>query len=267
MLNRQRRKRVDSDSGCRRWLPAEGAVWCTEADLTVILSLDTGQYHTLNEVGGRIWRYVCENRHFDEITELVASDYGITESADSVRRDITDLLFDLEKRRLIRRGTIRPREVMARELTASAAKGKPSDDLGPIHAVSPPVPTMMACLARLTTIYVALRAAGLRRVLSHVCVHPSNTRRDVPRGWLQQTARRVAVAGVLCPFRIQCLERSLCVLWFAHRAGVDARLRMGFVPYPFQGHAWVECESEPINDDPEHLRLFRAFPPLESEGI
>ncbi len=36
-------------------------------------------------------------------------------------------------------------------------------------------------------------------------------------------------------------------------------MRLGIQRYPFMAHAWVEYRGEPINDVPEHVRIFTAF--------
>ena len=69
----------------------------------------------------------------------------------------------------------------------------------------------------------------------------------------------VALGAALYPGRAACLERSLLLHWYLRRAGVPVRFRMGVQMYPFLAHAWVEHRGQPINDVPEHVRLFRPI--------
>jgi hypothetical protein len=73
----------------------------------------------------------------------------------------------------------------------------------------------------------------------------------------------VAMAAALYPGHAACLERSLTLYWHLRRAGVPVAYRMGVQMYPFLAHAWVERDGVPINDVPEHVRLFR---PIEGLG-
>jgi hypothetical protein len=48
---------------------------------------------------------------------------------------------------------------------------------------------------------------------------------------------------------------------------VDARLRLGVNPFPFQAHAWVEYRGIALNEDAELLRFYSTFPPLGLEHL
>lgn len=69
----------------------------------------------------------------------------------------------------------------------------------------------------------------------------------------------VALAAALYPGHAACLERSLVLYWQLRSSGVAVRYRMGIQMYPFLAHAWVEYLDAPINDVPEHVRLFRPI--------
>src|SRR5690348_9445435 len=72
-------------------------------DTVVLLTADTGEYYTLNEVGGRIWNLADGTRSVVEIAAIVADDYE--ESADVVEADALELLDELANERLIEDGT------------------------------------------------------------------------------------------------------------------------------------------------------------------
>jgi hypothetical protein len=71
----------------------------------------------------------------------------------------------------------------------------------------------------------------------------------------------------MCPFRVNCLNRSLALLWFSHRAGIVTRLRLGVIPAPFVAHAWVEYDGGPVNDNEESLTDYVRFHPLSMEVL
>jgi hypothetical protein len=97
------------------------------------------------------------------------------------------------------------------------------------------------------------------------------------RQWIERRIARVPVAGdgnplvvaaieyavamgaALFPGRAQCLERSLVLYDYLRCRGISAQMRLGIQRYPFMAHAWVEYRGEPINDVPEHVRIFTAF--------
>ena len=75
-------------------------VLCQRADETVVLlALDSGEYFSLDEVGGRIWELCDGTRSAEEITVVLASEYDATR--EEIERDVIELLTELEGARLI----------------------------------------------------------------------------------------------------------------------------------------------------------------------
>ena len=123
------------------------------------------------------------------------------------------------------------------------------------------VPSAAECLLRVAVVRWALKLAGYERT----------------RSWVEHRIARVAVVGdddpavvaaveyavamgaALFPGRAQCLERSLVLYDYLRCRGIAAQMRLGIQRYPFMAHAWVEYRGEPINDVPEHVRIFTAF--------
>lgn len=274
MVNRTHlRARSDScATPSPRWQPARGVLWCTYGDQTILLSLSTGQYYALSETGGRVWRHFCENCEVNRIAELIAADYGMEASPTPVIEDVEALLVELRKRRLVEHGPTRSRSESVHHQQRAAARAASVDTwLSAVGAGSPcgrHVPSLAVCVATLAVTHVLLRLCGLRPVLLHIYRTPDPSRlRDVEDDWLVETARRVAGARAFYPWRAECLEKSLSLLWLSRRAGADTKLRIGVAPYPFGAHAWVEHRGKPINDDPEHLRLYCHFPVIERETL
>ena len=69
------------------------------------------------------------------------------------------------------------------------------------------------------------------------------------------------------PFRTNCLEQSLVLLWLLRRRGIPAELRIGARKDAnrFEAHAWVEFEGAILNDvGNEHLHFVPFEGPASS---
>lgn len=53
-----------------------------------------------------------------------------------------------------------------------------------------------------------------------------------------------------------CLVSSFAMLDFLHRQGCDARAVFGVMARPFRAHCWVQSETEILNDEVDHVRIF-----------
>ena len=71
-------------------------------DTVVLLTPDTGEYYTLNEVGGRIWELADGTRSVADIAATLAGEYEAP--ADVVETDALELLNDLVAERLLEEG-------------------------------------------------------------------------------------------------------------------------------------------------------------------
>jgi hypothetical protein len=127
------------------------------------------------------------------------------------------------------------------------------------------VPSVGGTLLRIALLKAALAAAGFGRTWRWIQASAQRvpTRRVVDTTVVARAEYAVAMAAALYPGHAACLERSLMLYWQLRRAGVPVTYRMGVQMYPFLAHAWVEHEGVPINDVPEHVRLFR---PIEGIG-
>src|SRR5262249_8677868 len=86
---------------------------------------------------------------------------------------------------------------------------------------------------------------------------PSRRDSDESRRLVTDLAQRIRAAASGHLLNPQCKETSL-VAWrlLRGRFGYDATLVIGVMPYPFQLHAWVECESMLVTDDRDHCELY-----------
>ena len=65
--------------------------------LTVLVDLERGRYHTLNEIAGRIWTLLADATTVDAIARVLQEEYDVPRdgSADRLQQDITTLLVTL----------------------------------------------------------------------------------------------------------------------------------------------------------------------------
>jgi hypothetical protein len=119
-------------------------------------------------------------------------------------------------------------------------------------------PSVLWCGVLLFAVRVALKTRGLGRTLRwiqrRVETVPEAT--SVARDTLAAIEHAVATAGAFYPGRALCLEQSLTLYYYLRRVGVSVTFHLGVKPHPFEAHAWVEYEGEPVNDVLEHVQHF-----------
>jgi Coenzyme PQQ synthesis protein D (PqqD) len=74
-------------------------VSCDLAGEVVILSLQSGQYFGLNEVGGRIWNLIQEPKTVGAVLDAVLKEYDVP--LDQLERDLFKLLEQMVTNNLI----------------------------------------------------------------------------------------------------------------------------------------------------------------------
>jgi hypothetical protein len=115
--------------------------------------------------------------------------------------------------------------------------------------------------------WAGLRLIGFRRwerVLANFAP-PANTTGSAQSASVQETALLIArmqeTAARNLFFRANCLEQSLVLWWLLRRRGIDAVLRIGARKESdrFEAHAWVELDSQVLNDAAAEHRHFVPF--------
>lgn len=69
---------------------------------SVLLQLEAGMYYGLNPVGTRLWQLVAEHGHLRTVHGLALEEFDI--DAETLERDLLELVHDLEVRRLVTLG-------------------------------------------------------------------------------------------------------------------------------------------------------------------
>jgi hypothetical protein len=255
------RRRTIPASHCR-WVATPSALSCVHGNVLVLLSLRTGQYHTLNGTGILIWESIQSGATRDEIAMRVVAHYGMPEGRVAVvRTDVARILWELQIRGLIEATS------GGSPMSVATVRAARSDVDRATEQREPQVASVLRCMATLLVICFELRYRGTFAVLRRIGRLRPTYVCDVPAAWFSASSRNIAVAASALPFSARCLERSLCLLFLALQAGGDAVLRIGVLPFNFNAHAWVEYKGAPVNDDVEFLRLFRPFPAVRPGDI
>jgi len=85
-------------------LPATVAIpdsvaWQQFADEVVLVDVNAGEYHNLNEVAARMWQALEECDDVDAAYELLLATYEVT--ADTLRADLASFIQELVKKGLL----------------------------------------------------------------------------------------------------------------------------------------------------------------------
>ena len=75
-------------------------------DTVILLTPDSGEYFTLNEVGGRIWELSDGSRSVAEIAGVLAEEYEAP--VEEIRTDALEVLAELADVRLVSDGPSAP---------------------------------------------------------------------------------------------------------------------------------------------------------------
>jgi hypothetical protein len=121
-------------------------------------------------------------------------------------------------------------------------------------------PSIPAAFAAVALSRISLKFAGFRRTIRWARWLARRPASIIDRAVAERSARAVAVAAAFFPGRAICLEQSVALYLLLRRRGVAAVLRIGAQPYPFQAHAWVEVDGQPVLEKADDLVRFVAFP-------
>lgn len=234
-------------------LRAHDVITCESADCVVLLALASERYFVLNGLAGDVWATMRGPSSRASVISQIQAMYPSV-SAERVEKDVDDAIAQFLHQRLI---VLSDQQPQAPRLRASLEEA---------HVPSEPLSFVVA-FASLFACHLSLRVLGLKRTLRLI----------LGRKILSDTQNGEAAAKSLCiglhnatrffPFRVECLERSVCGLWLLRRRGIQAELRVGVVARPFQAHAWIDLHGIPVNDDPDNLTLYRPFESITLEAV
>lgn len=108
---------------------------------------------------------------------------------------------------------------------------------------------------------LSLHALGLRRTLRLFAGGANPPAAPAPEA-AKRLARAVEHAGrKYSIYPVDCLVRSLVLVWLLRRRGIAAELRLGArtLTGRFEAHAWVEHCGVALGADADEARIFHAF--------
>jgi hypothetical protein len=86
-----------------RFRPVAHVIWARQADATVLLDAERGEYYTLNEVASRTWELLVAGEPMIEILRCLADEFEVP--AETLEADTVALLKRLRESVLIERMT------------------------------------------------------------------------------------------------------------------------------------------------------------------
>lgn len=216
-------------------------------DAIVLMDRRRGTYHTLNEVGGRVWELAGEGATEVEIVERLLDEYDVARL--QLEHDVRATLRQLVDDRLLAPGIPSNPGTLERAPTPAPHVRR---------ATGLTVPSVFRCGVLMAWFKVLLRARGFLGTLEWIRrrIEPLPAISEAGLETVKAVEYAVAMAGALYPGRAKCLEQSLTLYYLLRIQGVAAVYCQGVQPYPFQAHAWIEYQGDVINDVPEHIRYF-----------
>lgn len=198
-----------------------------------LLGLNRGRFYGLDAVGTKTLMLLLD--HGSETAALaIAAEYGVTE--EQVRIDLTKLLRNLQRKQLL-----------VCQLPQS-------------HHPVPPSRLTTSLL--LTLAWISIRTLGWTRTIRFWRRWQRPIDSNAPSDdWetavqsVDTVVREAAAKHMFLP--MACKERAL-VGWHILKTtfGIPAELVIGINLYPFQAHAWVECDPWIVTDDRSHCEIF-----------
>jgi hypothetical protein len=234
--------------------PLPHVVSTRTAETTVLMDRKLGNYHTLNEVGGRVWELICAGNTTLTIVSRLLGEYDVPRL--ELEGDVARVVEELLALGLIAPG---PQTALTAPAHQEVARTIQSHEDG-VDKVW--LPSVLWCGLAILTVKVALRTRGfdwaiawiqrrVKDVAATACLDTETVR---------AAERSVAIAGALYPGRARCLEQSLVLYSLLRRQGIAVKYCQGVQAHPFVAHAWVEYRDEPVNDVIEHVQLYAPLP-------
>jgi len=71
---------------------------------------------------------------------------------------------------------------------------------------------------------------------------------------IENYAHEIRIASLALPFKVKCLESSICIFKHAVRNNKSCNFFIGVQLFDFLSHAWVEVDGKVVADDPDLSR-------------
>ncbi len=238
-------------------------------NIAQILDFNRGQFYGLDSIGTLMVSLVLEHGS-EEAVKYITQDYDATE--EQVISDLTKLLQNLEQKQLIIAQGKQSNPFLQWFQDQKKKAGKLFDAiwLWFLQRVSSIIhrlldngqnPSRHTVELLLTLSWISFRLLGWSHTISlwqhwHHQVEGGDTSvRGKVLKEVDQVVREAAAWKLFLP--MVCKERALVGYHILHAFyGLPATLVVGIDRYPFQIHAWVECDSKVLTDDSAHCEPF-----------
>jgi Transglutaminase-like superfamily/Coenzyme PQQ synthesis protein D (PqqD) len=234
-----------------------------------ILDFERGQFYGLDEIATLMVLLILEKGVEETVNELTKI-YEVTE--ENVRSDLNKLLKNLEQKKLFVTEITTDNHLLNLIHSCSRITNKIFNKilLLLLKTVSSifrnlvnhePTPNRLTIELLLSLSWLSFRLLGWSRTLSlwqhwHRAVSPTDTTvtTDVIQT-VDQIVREAAASKLFLP--MVCKERALVGYHLLRTFyGLPATLVIGIDRYPFQIHAWVECNGLVVTDELAHCQPF-----------
>ncbi len=238
-------------------------------DIAQLLDFNRGQFYALDAIGTLMLSLVLEQGS-EEAVKYISQTYDATE--EQVKSDLTKLLENLEQKQLIvAQG--KASNPFLQWFKAQKKKGgkflnaillwflKRLSSI--IHRLldKEHTPSRQTVELLLTLSWISFRLLGWSRTIAlwqhwHQQIEENDTsdHQEVIEE-VDRTIREAAAWKLFLP--MVCKERALVGYHILRTFySLPATLIVGVDHYPFQIHAWVECDDKIVTDDPEHCEPF-----------
>ncbi|MBD2521407.1 lasso peptide biosynthesis B2 protein [Nostoc sp. FACHB-133] len=234
-----------------------------------ILDFERGQFYGLDKVATLMVLLVLEKGVEETVNELTKI-YEVTE--ENIRSDLNKLLQDLEQKNLFVTEIKTHNYIFNLIHSCSRETSKIFNKtllllLKTVSAIfhnlfnPEPTPNRLTVELLLSLSWLSFRLLGWSRTISlwqhwHRAISPTDTTvtTDVIQT-VDQIVRETAASKLFLP--MVCKERSLVGYHLLRTFyGLPATLVIGIDRYPFQIHAWVECNGLVVTDELAHCQPF-----------
>lgn len=213
-------------------------------DVIVLLDIRAGRYLLIEDVAAEMWDGLCRNRTPEQIVDDISTRYDA--ARDQVAQDFAQFLASCRANGYWDDAPAAPALPVVPHSATSFAAGR--------HFL-----TLRAWLALLAS-WMTLKTGGfhgLHGAAQRLAAMPRGA--GQPDAQLLQRAEAAFLRAenffILKSAPQDCLPRSMAMYRFLHGLGLPVRHRIEVERYPLTMHAWVECDGEPVLNDPDAGRM------------
>ena len=117
---------------------------------------------------------------------------------------------------------------------------------------------VLRAYAKLILFDLYLARGNFEALYTKVRNHPVGKKRP-DANLAERVCHSVDLATIWYWKQARCLQRSAATACLLRQCGIDARMVIGAQQLPFKAHAWVEVESQVVNDKPYMPEIYAVL--------